>query len=283
MLILSAALAATVSCMPIAGPRITAHDLALADPRFSAIAGTQFIGFAPEPGIRRTFATAELERIAQRHGIATDSLKEICFEVPMLDLTLTSVREAMRTALPPAAELTILEASASEVPAGTLQFPLSALEPVTSDGSQIWRGYVQYAATKKMHVWARVRVTHHVEAIVAVRDIPANTVIEASSISRELRSVALSKELPATQAAGFLTRKAIPAGSVVSASSIEPAAVVKRGESIRVEVHSGSTHLLFDAVAERSGRDGEIIDLRNPATGKLFRARLTGNRAVIRL
>jgi hypothetical protein len=53
----------------------------------------------------------------------------------------------------------------------------------------------------------------------------------------------------------------------------EPAALgVLRGDTVRVEVLSGTVRLAFDAAAESSGHIGEQVTLRNPASGQRFRA-----------
>jgi hypothetical protein len=46
------------------------------------------------------------------------------------------------------------------------------------------------------------------------------------------------------------------------------------GDTIRVEVDCGRTHLAVDAIAVAAAHTGDIIVLRNPDTGKIFKARL---------
>ena len=49
-----------------------------------------------------------------------------------------------------------------------------------------------------------------------------------------------------------------------------------RGETVRVEVSSGGAHLEFEARAQASGSAGETIQILNPASKKLFPARVEG-------
>jgi flagella basal body P-ring formation protein FlgA len=49
---------------------------------------------------------------------------------------------------------------------------------------------------------------------------------------------------------------------------------VRRGDSVQVDVESGGAHLRFAAVAEASASEGDVIELRNPLSGKTFRGRL---------
>jgi hypothetical protein len=58
---------------------------------------------------------------------------------------------------------------------------------------------------------------------------------------------------------------------------LSPAATpreVERGDPVRVEVASGGVLLGFEAAAETAGRVGESVLVKNPATGRRFRARV---------
>src|SRR4051812_23875753 len=98
---ISLSLSALVSaaCVPVTTPRITAGDLALAQERFSAVPASQVLGFAPEPGTRRTFAVAELQRLARRFSLPEDGLEEICIEVPRQPLDTAALVAAMHSEL----------------------------------------------------------------------------------------------------------------------------------------------------------------------------------------
>ena len=56
---------------------------------------------------------------------------------------------------------------------------------------------------------------------------------------------------------------------------------VRRGEPVGVEVHSGAAHLKFIARAESEGRAGESVQVRNPATGRVFPATVEAKGKVV--
>jgi flagella basal body P-ring formation protein FlgA len=65
-------------------------------------------------------------------------------------------------------------------------------------------------------------------------------------------------------------------------SDLAEAFQVERGDTVEVMVIAGAAQLALDAQAEASGRQGDVIPLRNPRSGKLFRARIDGKgRAVV--
>jgi flagella basal body P-ring formation protein FlgA len=51
---------------------------------------------------------------------------------------------------------------------------------------------------------------------------------------------------------------------------------VTKGDKVTVIVHSGLSVLSLKAEAMTSGRKGEAIYIKNPSSGKLFRARIDG-------
>jgi flagella basal body P-ring formation protein FlgA len=122
-------------------------------------------------------------------------------------------------------------------------------------------------------------------SVVARRDLPADTPIEASTIIVETRTGPLKRDPSATrvdQVAGKVLHRPVKGGAEILLSALDSAPVVHRGDSVRIEVRSGLAVLHFDAVAESTVRAGEFAEFRNPITGKTFRARVeTAARAVV--
>ena len=72
------------------------------------------------------------------------------------------------------------------------------------------------------------------------------------------------------------------AGSVIPIAILAEAPTVRKGDSVTVEVQSGPAHVRFEAIAESAARDGDMVELRNPSSGKTFKARLeAGGKALI--
>lgn len=269
-------ISASAACLPVTGDRILASDLARADQRFAALPATLQIGYTPVPGMNRTFAALELKQIAHANGIAWSNNTEVCFELPMHAPTETEFTDSMRRSLPPSAELHLVEIGHAAIPAGKIEFPLTGLEPPNTENAQLWRGFVQYTETRRLPVWARVKVTVTRAAVVPAKDLAPGVPIEAASLRLETISGPLARESSASRiedVAGRVVRRSVRAGSEIPLSVLEDAPVVRRGDLVRVEVRSGSAVLHFDAVAESNARAGEFADLRNPESGRIFRAR----------
>jgi flagella basal body P-ring formation protein FlgA len=286
LIVFSACLAQGERCLPVVGgDRILARDLALAVPAFASVPATRIIGYMPAPGTKRNFAEAELLRLARANHVALTKGVEVCFEIPMHPLDENAVRTSMRLALPADADLSILETPAMSVPAGALEFPLSGLEPPAQNG-RIWRGSVRYGETLRMKIWARVSVERRVAAVVAASDLALNTPIEARHVRLGIASAPLDPDVRLAirleDVLGRAPRKSIAAGSPIPLSILDIPPSVHRGDAVKVEVQSGPARIRIDAIAEGAARAGDMVELRNPMTGRTFRARLGENsRAVI--
>ena len=269
----------SAGCLPVNGGRILGRDLASADPRFAGLPATLTIGYGPNPGAQRVFAAAELDRIARANGLHLANVNDICFEFPLRAVSLAEATLAMRRSLPADATLELLETASFGVPAGELEFPAAALEPPNpaAGGSRIWRGFVRYAETRRAPFWARIVATVSYSAVVAVRDLEPDTPIAEDALRLETFTGPVKSELPVSRISdvkGRIVRARLRAGSVISLAILSYPPAVRRGDEVRVEVRSGYARLHFNAVAESPARKGEMVDLRNPLSGKTFRARM---------
>ncbi len=273
-------LACAAECMPVTGDRILGRDLALVEPALAGLPSTFVVGFAPSPGEKRTLATAELSRIARTNGIHADELPEVCFELPLRRLESTEVAAAMLRGLPAGVHLEVVELSKVDVPPGDVEFPVAGLEPADAAGNRMWRGLVRYANTRKQPVWARVKVLEEYVAVVAVKDLAAGAALDADGLRIEKRTGPLTREQVAKRiedVQGQVLKRPVKAGAAIPVSLLTLPLAVKRGETVRVEVASGWARLHFEAVAESDAREGDLIALRNPVSGKMFRAKVGAN------
>ena len=270
----------SAACMPVTGDRILGRDLALAEPALAALPASYAVGFAPAPGERRILASAELNRIARSNGINAPLLDEVCFEFPVRQLSRQEIAAAMRSSLPTDSRIEIVELGKTEAPVGDIDFALGGLEPGDPAGTRVWRGWVHYSPTRKLPIWARVRILEDYIAVVATRDLAPGVVLDAAWLRAERQTGPLPKEPLATKIGdvqGQVLKRAIKAGVPLPVSFVTAPLAVRRGETVRVNVASGWARLRFEAVAEADAREGEQIALRNPISGKTFRARVDGN------
>jgi flagella basal body P-ring formation protein FlgA len=271
-------------CEMIANDRILGEDLAKALPAFAnRMPGDAVVGYSPTPGARRIFKSLELQRIGAPYGVAVAPDVEVCFEWNLQTLTDDVIRAAMRDSLQsPDAHIDVLAISRSQAPAGQVSFPISGLLASTLSGPDTpvtWRGEVIYHGSRKFSVWARVKISATMTRVVATQLIQPGQNVAADQVRVEtyddfpLRND-IARNLD--EVIGRMPRRPIRVGlPVFRADLIEPLQV-QRGDIVDVTAISGAAQLRMPALAETQGRQGDMVSLKNPRTGKTFRARIEG-------
>lgn len=259
--------------------RITAGDLAAAEPGFAALAPDTALAYAPVPGVRRMLGAAELKRLAGRNGITIEPAGGLCVERSMRQLGRDELLAAIRRSLGDAsATIELLDWNRYPAPDGEIEFPRTALRaPGRAGDATIWKGWVVYAAKRRFAIWARVRLTVNCAQVVATEELRAGVPIQAGQLRTEARAVFPERNpapLSIKDAAGRIPRRSIPAGSPVSPGLLRQPADVARGDAVKVEVRNGNARLELEGRAEASGNKGQTITVRNPHSGKSFRARV---------
>lgn len=275
------------TCTPIKADRIVAADVALSVPEFAAVPRDAVIAYAPVPGARRVLHAGELRRFASKYNVRLDSDREACFEWSIGPVSRDEVVRSMRESLQlPDAKIDIIEMSTQVAPEGKMVFPLPGLVPAAdrNNGPALWRGFVAYSERRRFDLWVRVKLSASTSRVVAVTAIPAGQVIAASDVRLEStddfpvwHEVARSLD----EVVGLAPRRSIAAGrSILRTELIQPLEI-EAGDIVEVHVESGRAHLTLQARAENSGHRGQIISLRNPKSGKIFRARVQAKGEVL--
>jgi flagella basal body P-ring formation protein FlgA len=271
-------------CEMIANDHILGEDLAKALPGFlHKIPGDAVIGYSPAPGARRDFGSVELQRIGAPYGVAVAEDMKACFEWRLQPLTDDVVRAAIRDSLQsPDARVDVLAISRDQAPAGIVSFPISGLLASTLTGPDTpvtWRGEVLYHGSRKFSVWARVKLSATMTRVVATQLIlpgqnvaPDQVRIETYDDFPLRNDIARNLE----EVVGRMPRRAIRVGLPVFRSDLIEPLLVQRGDLVEVTAISGAAELHLPAVAETAGRQGDTISLKNPRSGKIFRARIEG-------
>jgi flagella basal body P-ring formation protein FlgA len=271
-----------------ASDRILAGDLAAGFPEWAAVPAETPLGLAPAPGVQRVFRVLELRRLAERWSLSTVPDREICVTRPVAVLTAARLLAAMQNAVQndgqkvlPAAHIELFDFSRQLAPEGTLVFPVSGLRQGPAGG--YWSGSVAYGGKHRFTLWARVKVTIASARVVAAEDLKPGVALESAQFRVETR-----EEVPAAglvsaveEVAGKVLRRPVARGTALRAEWLEPAKVVLRGETVRVEAVRGGARLELECVAEGSGAIGEIVPVLNPVSQRRFPARVESKGRVV--
>jgi flagella basal body P-ring formation protein FlgA len=276
-------------CEFVNGDQIFGADLARALPAFSAMPRDAVIGYSPAPGSRRILQLPELSRIGAQYGVQVPADSRACFEWKLQHVTEDAVRAAIHESLKnPAARVEILEMSNAPVPQGKLVFPstgLSAAGNTDPSTPVTWRGYVVYQSARRFSVWARVRMAATMTRVIAVETLAPGKPVGNGQVRLETYDdfpLRIDTARSLDEVIGRMSLRPVRAGFPVLRSDLAEAFQVERGEMVQVTAVSGAAQLELEAQAEASGRQGDVISLRNPSSGKVFRARIEAKgRAIV--
>jgi flagella basal body P-ring formation protein FlgA len=272
------------NCEMIANDHIFGEDLARAVPAFqNKIPGDAVIGFSPAPGQRRIIKSLELERIGSPYRVTVTPDTQACFEWRLQTLTDDVVRAAINESLHmPDAHVDVLAITRTQAPAGRVSFPLSGLLASTLTGPDTpvtWRGEVQYHGTRTFSVWVRVKISATMTRVVATELIlPGQTVAPNQVRVETYDDFPLRNDIARNleEVVGRMPLRAIRSGLPVFRSDLVEPLQVQRGDVVDVTAISGAAQLRMPALAQTAGRQGDIITLKNPRSGGMFRARVEG-------
>ncbi len=264
-----------LTCFPV-GPeqdQIHGRDLAKAGAPLTALPGDAAFGYAPTPGSVRIFDVAALTRLLRAHGGGA-ATSEVCFERPVHPLDPAQLLHSLESALP-GARVELLDYARTPVPEGTFEFTRNGIGPSTA-GAYLWRGAVRYAGAHRHSVWAKVRIAGLTGQPIAASDIAAGQTIQAQDVA--LRDGGFTRQAPLSpqDVVGAVARVPIRTGTLFTRGLIAPPADVARGQEIAVDVRVGNAEIRFTARAEAAGQTGERIAVRNPTSGRTFRAVVSG-------
>jgi flagella basal body P-ring formation protein FlgA len=288
MILAAAAFALAIpglSCTSIEHDQITGADLANADSVFSSLPAEQVFGPAPAPGNRRVLLLSEVQRIAEKQGISAKPERDLCFEWTLQQLEPASVLAAMQESLSEA-RIEIVELSKYPVPNGRLIFPVSGLQRIESS-PLLWRGHIEYGGQRKFSVWARVKVLVSARVVQAAENLRAGQPIRSDqlqTVQYEGPPLVGTFAGDVSDVLGRIPRGFVRSGTRINVSLLELPKDVSRGDLVTVEARIGAARVSVQARATSSGRRGELVQLQNESSGKMFRATIDSpGRAVIEM
>ena len=137
------------------------------------------------------------------------------------------------------------------------------------------RGRVETAEHRRTPVWAHVFVRIRQSVVIAARDVNAGETFASGMLEVKQQTLPLGTHntiAEPAQAVGRTALRRIRAGDAVRTEWLAAPAAVQRGQAVEVEVRSGRSSIRFRAEAVSNAQLGEMVALRNPVTGKRFRA-----------
>lgn len=131
--------------------------------------------------------------------------------------------------------------------------------------------------------WVKAEVRLYDQVVVAARPLGRQETLSAKDLRLERREVAPRLGQPFTRVddvVGKQALRAIPSDATITATAVDRPTLLKRGSTINLVFDSGSLRVETQGVAEEGGKIGDLIQVKNPASGKLLRGVVVDGRNV---
>jgi flagella basal body P-ring formation protein FlgA len=180
-------------------------------------------------------------------------------------------------------ELRLLSFQAPALPAGALS--LRVLQPTTVASPGIQNFYLVAAVGGKDEVrfWVKAEIRAFERVVVASAPLDRQELIGANDVRLERRELVSRANRPFTRLEDVIGKqpvRSIEANEILTSTTIERPTLMKRGSAITLVFDSGALRVETAGVAEESGKSGEMIQVKNPASGKILRGVVLDGRNV---
>jgi flagella basal body P-ring formation protein FlgA len=275
--------AVAAECLVVDGPVISVSALLPFVERTPALPMDRILASTPDPGTRRWITAADL----RQWGLAPQANLDppgICVERQLKPLPSEDVKRQIQEALHSRhGDVQLLGISSiqpSLVPAGHLSLPPTGFQLLSADEgvcSFLWRGSIEFDTNRRAAIKVLGRYQAEIVHFVAKRDLLAGDVLGPDDYARVAKpGCPHGTEASLTPPEGSIMRRALIRGDVIETAMLKVSPVVDEGAVIRVIASAGGASVSVEAIAERSGRRGENIFVRNKDNGKRIRVRLIG-------
>jgi flagella basal body P-ring formation protein FlgA len=289
-LILALLQPALAECHLLHSGIIYGRDLASHVPGLEQLAPEGVIGLAPLPGVERWIRPAEQVSIGKRFGLTASPRESICLRIATRQLQAIDFELAVKPLLNAEAKIEIVDWSRFEVPYGELEFRTSGITYVPARDPNVpalWRGTLKYFGDRRITVWVKLRVKEARRWMEAARNIKAGETLTTGDVLSKTGDVFPFPDSPKESTVDFSgrrVRRSLAKGMPLREVDLQPKTDVERGDEVLVRVENASSVISVQARSEQAGALGQEISLRNPTSGRLFRARVEGKgTAVVRL
>ncbi len=264
----------------VQGPKVYLSDVAEVTGDNAETLGAVEIANAPTPGKSCQFDASYITARVKMANVDTSKVQwsganavkatTIHLEVTN-DMLADDLRQFIETQMPWNPMDTTIDV---EVPVQTLVVPDGNVEFTWRPNPQYgflgpgaFRGEVRVDGQLKKTVVCRANVEAFGEVVVATRDIARGRVIGLNDVALEKRPLTSAQQgalWEPGEVLGAVAKNPIYAGQVVTLRSVVPPTIIKRGQTVNVEVRSGGLLVRAQARAKTDAREGDILVCISP-------------------
>ena len=170
-----------------------------------------------------------------------------------------------------------------QMPAGALDMKAELVGQIRYNAPVQVRVDIKVNGVRQMNLVTTWRVKKILMVIVAARDLPSRTVLSDADVVFERREVDRIDDiiLEIKDIMGQETKRALTVGTVITKSMLGKPQLVKSGDNITIVSIAGAVMVKATGQALQGGAAGDVIRVRNLASGKIILARVQDENTVV--
>jgi flagella basal body P-ring formation protein FlgA len=180
-------------------------------------------------------------------------------------------------------ELRVLPFQPVTLPPGQVSFRVLQPARIATPGPQSFLVSAEIAGKEEARLWVKTEIRAFDQVVVASAALARQELISAKDVRLERREVVPRGGRPFTRVddvIGKQSTRAIEINEILTQNSIDKPVLMKRGSAITLVFETGSLRVETLGVAEEGGKIGEIIQVKNPTSGKMLRGVVLDGRNV---
>jgi len=270
----------------VKGPKVTLGEVADITGDHTEQLGGIEVGPAASPGDSRRVEKPLIEARLKTAGIAAETFdlrgapavvaKTLHLEVTR-DVVEQNIRAFVEQQMPWKPEDAVIEVSfpmeGMVVPEGEVGFEWKVDPGFRFLGPGGIRGAVTVDGEVKRSFLCKVSIEAYDEVMVASVPIQRGSMLAMSNVTIERRAMSGLKDAvfhDPSELAGFVARRAIGPGEIITQRSLAPRIIIKRNQLVTVETRAGGMQIETQARAGSDGAAGDVVICVNPNSNQPF-------------
>jgi flagella basal body P-ring formation protein FlgA len=180
-------------------------------------------------------------------------------------------------------EVRVLHFQPVSLPAGAVN--LRVLRPVNgfSPGQQSFLVAAESGGKEHARLWVKADVRVFEEVVVSSQPLASQEIVKRNDVRLERRDTSglqARRFYRIDEVVGQQVTRAIPVNETLTQKRLERPTVMRRGSAVVLVYETSGLRVETQGIAEENGRTGELIQVKNPASGKLLRGMVLDGRLV---
>jgi flagella basal body P-ring formation protein FlgA len=180
-------------------------------------------------------------------------------------------------------EVRVLPFQAISLPSGTVNYRILRPTKGITPGLQNLLVAAEVGGKEAARLWIKAEIRVFDEVLVTSYPLARHEIVSPDKIRLERRDISSVTARPfsrSEEVQGLQATRAIEVNEVLTQKSLERPTLIRRGRPIVLVYESGSLRVETPGVAEEGGKAGDLIQVKNPTSGKLLRGLVLDERTV---